>query len=324
VLEGHTRSVNGALALPDGRLLSWSDDHTLRLWDGASGACLAVLEGHTEWVNGALALADGRLLSWSESIFSEKPLRLWDGQSGACLAVLEGPAYGIKGALALADGRLLSWGKDGNLRLWDGTSGACLAVLKGHTEWVNGALALADGRLLSWADTEHTLADNNLRLWDGTSGVCLAVIEGHTDKVKGALALADGSLLSWSKDKTLRLWDGTSGACLEVVPEDQAARRHPEWLDARRKAQNPESVAGDFFVEASARSARLRHKTIAPIIADWNAESDSDARYLRPAGTAVVTQANGQVCFLKLYYGKDRITLAEAEAFLQDLPKKSA
>jgi hypothetical protein len=29
----HDDSVKGALVTPDGRLLSWSMDHTLRLWD---------------------------------------------------------------------------------------------------------------------------------------------------------------------------------------------------------------------------------------------------------------------------------------------------
>jgi WD40 repeat protein/ABC-type cobalamin/Fe3+-siderophores transport system ATPase subunit len=37
VLEGHTWGVNGARALTDGRLLSWSEDGTLRLWDGHCG-----------------------------------------------------------------------------------------------------------------------------------------------------------------------------------------------------------------------------------------------------------------------------------------------
>ena len=48
VLEGHTADVNGALVLSDGRLLSWSGDETLRLWDRHSGACLAVFQGHTD------------------------------------------------------------------------------------------------------------------------------------------------------------------------------------------------------------------------------------------------------------------------------------
>ena len=51
----------GAVALADGRLLSWSHDKTLRLWDGQSGACLAVMEGHVGRVDGAQALADGKM-----------------------------------------------------------------------------------------------------------------------------------------------------------------------------------------------------------------------------------------------------------------------
>ena len=167
VLEGHTSSVKGALALPDGRLLSWSDDHTLRLWDGATGAALAVLEGHTREVTDALALPDGRLLSWSE----DGTLRLWDGATGAALVALMGHTEAVHGAIALPDGRLLSWSWDDTLRLWDGATGAALVTLEGHTETVTGALALPDGRLLSWSD------DRTLRLWDGATGAHLDCVD---------------------------------------------------------------------------------------------------------------------------------------------------
>jgi WD40 repeat protein len=76
VLGGHTGSVSGALALADGRLVSWSNyGETLRLWS-AEGAPGPVLEGHTNFVRGALALADGRLLSWSY----DGTLRLWSAE----------------------------------------------------------------------------------------------------------------------------------------------------------------------------------------------------------------------------------------------------
>jgi len=104
--------VNGALALADGRLLSWSNDQTLRLWAG-DGAPLRELKGHAGRVRGALALADGRLLSWS----NDQTLRLW-AQDGAPLRELKGHTDWVNGALALADGRLLSWSDDGTLRLW--------------------------------------------------------------------------------------------------------------------------------------------------------------------------------------------------------------
>ena len=93
-LRGHEEAVSGALALPDGRLLSWSGDKTLRLWS-ADGAPLAELCGHEEAVSGALALPDGRPLSWSKD---DKTLRLWSAD-GASLAVLRGHDRWVFGAL---------------------------------------------------------------------------------------------------------------------------------------------------------------------------------------------------------------------------------
>ncbi|MCX6898313.1 MAG: WD40 repeat domain-containing protein, partial [Verrucomicrobia bacterium] len=195
---------------------------------------------------------------------------------------------------------------------WDGQSGACLAVLEGHTDMVKGALALSDGRLLSWS------GDNTLRLWDGQSGACLAVLEGHTHWVYHALALSDGRLLSWSRDGTLRLWDGQSGACLEVVPANQFVKLDPDLLQAQAKSWNPGGVCLDFFADTSHRCAYLRHKSIPKLVCAWNADSDAAARCLLPDGTAVVTQANDQVCILKLHHGNRRVSLAEAEAILAE------
>jgi WD40 repeat protein len=90
VLEGHTGWINGALALPDGRILSWSNDKTLRLWD-RGGKPLAVLDGHTSQVQGALLLPEGWIISWSE----DKTFRLWD-EDGQPLEV-----YGLDEVLQL-------------------------------------------------------------------------------------------------------------------------------------------------------------------------------------------------------------------------------
>ena len=207
VLEGHSGSVTGALKLNDGRILSWSDDSTLRLWGGISGAPLATLEGHSGSVKGAWALPDGRILSWS----GDHTLRLWDGGSGTPLATLEGHSDSVIGATALPDGRILSWSWDQTLRLWDADTGAPLATLEGHSSLVDGATVLPDGRILSWS------ADDTLRLWDGDTGAPLATLEGHSGTVRGATVLSDGRILSWSKDHTLRLWDGATGASLATL-----------------------------------------------------------------------------------------------------------
>ena len=52
--------------LADGRILSWSDDGSLRLWS-SEGAALAVLKGLECPGQGAHVLADGRILFWSSA-----------------------------------------------------------------------------------------------------------------------------------------------------------------------------------------------------------------------------------------------------------------
>jgi WD40 repeat protein len=101
-------AVSGALELRDGRLLSWSEDTTLRLW-AADGTEIAVLRGHEGCSLGALELRDGRLLSWS----ADKTLRLW-AADGTEIAVLRGHEGEVTGALELRDGRLLSWSEGWN------------------------------------------------------------------------------------------------------------------------------------------------------------------------------------------------------------------
>jgi WD40 repeat protein len=72
----HDDTVNGAaLTNDEKRILSWSKDNTLRLWDVATGQQVGPAMKHDDAVNGALLTKDGtRILSWSD----DASLRLWD------------------------------------------------------------------------------------------------------------------------------------------------------------------------------------------------------------------------------------------------------
>jgi hypothetical protein len=146
----------------------------------------------------------------------------------------------------------------------------------------------------------------------------LAVLRGHSSHVAGALALPDGCLLSWGEwDGTLRLWDEQSGVCLDVATETEAEKKHPDWLHARTNAIYREAVVFDFHLVPETRKGVLRHKTIPSILTIWHAGFDlTDIRLLLANGTAVLGQANHQVCILKLHHGQRRVTLAEAEEII--------
>jgi len=88
------------VGLADGRLATWSHDHTARLW-AADGTQLAVLTGHTAAVRGLVELADGRFATRSDY----GTARLWTAD-GTQLAVLTGHTGSVRGLVELADGRL--------------------------------------------------------------------------------------------------------------------------------------------------------------------------------------------------------------------------
>ena len=59
----------------------------LKVWDVATGKCVATLEGHSKGVMCVAVLPDGRrVVSGSE----DKTLKVWDIETGKCLATLEG------------------------------------------------------------------------------------------------------------------------------------------------------------------------------------------------------------------------------------------
>ena len=65
-------------ALPDGRIVSGSDDKTLRIWsrDEAGIWQSEELVGHTDWVRCLQVLPDGRIVSGSD----DQTIKIWDSK----------------------------------------------------------------------------------------------------------------------------------------------------------------------------------------------------------------------------------------------------
>jgi WD40 repeat protein len=68
---------------PDGRrIVSGSDDNSLKVWDAQSGQCVLTLQGHSNAVSACGFSPDGqRIISGS----GDKSLKVWDATTGQCL-----------------------------------------------------------------------------------------------------------------------------------------------------------------------------------------------------------------------------------------------
>ncbi|XNO40718.1 trypsin-like peptidase domain-containing protein (plasmid) [Sinorhizobium meliloti] len=231
----HNGPVSGALFSKDEtRILSWSRDNTLRLWDAATAQQIGPPMRHDGPVREAVFSNDGtRILSWSGTsnslageVEGDNTVRLWEAATGRQIGLPMRHDSPIPGALFSADEtRILSWSDDRTLRLWDAATAQQVGPHMHHDGPVKGALFSKDEALiLSWSE------DNTLRLWDAASAQQIGLPMRHDSPVREAVFSKDGTrILSWSEDSgsgqentpTLRLWDAATAQPIgDPMPHD--------------------------------------------------------------------------------------------------------
>ena len=120
VLRGHTHWTGSVCLSADLRFALSSgeyDDHTLRLWDLATGTCLRVFDEVPE-ATSTVRLTPNRAFALSAG--KDGNIRVWNVSTGHCVRVLETHSNEVSDLAVSADGwRAASVGNDGILRVWD-------------------------------------------------------------------------------------------------------------------------------------------------------------------------------------------------------------
>ena len=232
------------------RVLSWSFDGTVRVWDAATGAALgSQRHGDSVAFANAVFIDDRRVLSSA----TDGTARVWDATSGAELARQTHRCVGRGGAVLAPDRqRVLSWGLGWNRAF----------VMQNGTNWLtrftllmfwtpssipmgdaccHGMLPAACGCGMQPAvpssrdkhTTEALAAPSSLAMVSGCSpgrpmvaSVCGRRVRKsrhvHDADVEGAVFFRDERrVLSWS-GKTATVWDATTGIEIGSLTHDAA------------------------------------------------------------------------------------------------------
>ncbi|XP_071439774.1 F-box/WD repeat-containing protein 7-like [Hetaerina americana] len=208
VLKGHDDHVITCLQFSGNRIVSGSDDNTLKVWSATTGKCLRTLVGHTGGVWSS-QMSGSVIISGS----TDRTLKVWNAETGCCVHTLYGHTSTVR-CMHLHGKKVVSGSRDATLRVWHIESGECLHVLVGHLAAVR--CVQYDGRLVVSGAYDYMV-----KVWNPEREECLHTLQGHTNRVY-SLQFDGVHVVSGSLDTSIRVWEVETGACRHTLMGHQS------------------------------------------------------------------------------------------------------
>jgi WD40 repeat protein len=237
VPEGNARDLAFS---PDGKTLAARVEHSLQLWDVATGKPLAQRPGHVTAVDRIAFAANGRQLVSISRNQKMGAARVWDALTGQYLYMLPPDEWNWtdNGVLcASRDGSLLLLGDMNTITIWDVAKRRRVRRIAVEKDLVKNsslfilALALSPDARRMTSISETAKGGVAFQVWDVTSGEKLNRRTLNLLEWRGGLLdlSPDGRILATTDGRTVWLRDGVSGAIRQTLHVEKPSPSEALW-----------------------------------------------------------------------------------------------
>ena len=199
---GHTALVRSLCWSVDGeRLVSGSDDGTIRVWDVESGDTVLgpIKTGH-EHVSAVINSPDTTKIATCG--YNEGAFKIWDAKTGNLLSTIKRDEN-IWSLAWTSDQKKFITGSHTVITIFDTATWQQIAILEGHTEFVEALSLLHNDRLLASASW-----DNTARLWNLDTNLPVGPPIQHQGRLYDAAISTDGKqLVTGCGNGDVNVWD---------------------------------------------------------------------------------------------------------------------
>jgi guanine nucleotide-binding protein subunit beta-2-like 1 protein len=228
-LRGHSHFVSDVVISSDGQFaLSGSWDHTLRLWEIATGQCTRRFVGHTGDVLSVAFSADNRQIV---SASRDKTIKLWNTLAECKYTITQDNHTEwiscVRFSPNTANPIIVSCGWDKLVKVWNLTNCKLRTNHIGHTQYLNTVTVSPDGSLCASGGK-----DGQAMLWDLNEGKHLYTLEAG-DTIEALTFSPNRYWLCAAAGSSIKIWDLESKLVVDTLTTDPTGG----------KAQQPQVIS---------------------------------------------------------------------------------